>query len=178
MIDWQQLITAFLGVGIGGTIVGIISQHYSNKSLVRYNLVSDSQFKTFNELWKSLTDLKIKANDLWGHANDIILLSFVNSLKDASDALDANSLLLNDADYNNLKNILNKFGEYQIGKTKLIDIDKGKIKTEIKMGNWNGSMMIFDERLNQVSQNESLKKEYEKLLEDLKKKFQERMGIR
>lgn len=178
----MSLSEIIIGGIIGGGVVSIISavlQHYSNKKLNRFEVVNESQFKTFNELWKSLTDLKFKANNLWDNANDVTLLSFVNSLKDASDTLEANALILNEVDYNNLKNILNKFSDYQIGKTRLIDMDKGKIKAEIKtFTTLHGAMTISDDRLNQVFQNENSKKEYEKLLGELRIKFQDKMGIK
>ena len=67
----------------------------------------------------------------------------------------------------------------QYGKTRLIDMDKGKIKAERKEFTMrNGARAIYDERVSQISQNEDIKNEYESLLEELRKKFQGKMGIR
>lgn len=181
-IDWSQVINwiiSFISGGIGGAIVGAIFQHYSNKGLVKYNLVNESQFRAFSELWKSLTDLKSKADDLWENANDIKLLSFVLSLKEADKNLEANAIILNEEEYKSLRDIINKFSDYQFGKTRLIDMDKGKIKAERKEFTLtNGARGIYDERISQISQNEDIKNEYEKLLGELRIKFQDKMGIK
>ncbi len=179
-MNWTEIIIGgIIGGGLGGVIVGGIINHYSSKKLDKFHLISESQFKAFSELWKSLTELKNKANDLWDNANDVTLLSFINSLKETSDTLEANALILNEVDYNDLKNILAKFGEYRIGKTRLIDMDKGKIKAERKEFLLsNGAHAIYDERLSQLSQNEDIKNEYEKLLGELRIKFQDKMGIK
>ena len=58
-------------------------------------------------------------------------------------------------------------------------MDKGKIKAERKtFTTMHGANVIYDERLSQLSQNEDIKNEYESLLEELRKKFQDKMGIR
>lgn len=179
-MSWTEIIIGgIIGGGLGGVIVGGIINHYSNKKLDTFHLINESQFKAFSELWKSLTELKNKAKDLWENANDITLLSFVNSLKETDDTLEANALILNESDFNNLKNILTKFSEYRIGKTRLIDMDKGKIKAERKEFTLtNGARTIYDERMCQISQNEDIKNEYEKLLAELRIKFQDKIGIK
>ena len=172
---WQQIISWIISAGIGGSIVA----HYLNKKLAKYNLVGESQFKAFSELWKSLIDLKMKADELWEIANDKNLLNFVNSLKEADKVLAFNTLILNKKDYNSLKEILNKFSDYRIGKNRLIEMDKGKIKAEHRTGTLNsGAIYIYDERENQVYTNSNSKKEYERLIQDLKKNFQDKMGIK
>lgn len=178
-MSWTEIIIGILSGGLGGAVVSGIINHYSNKKLGKFNLISESQFKAFSELWKSLTELKNKADDLWDHANDVTQLGFVNSLKEASDSLEVNALILNELDYNNLKDILTKFSEYGIGKTRLIDMDKGKIKAEREYHTLsNGMKAISDERISQISQNEDIKNKYEKLLGELKIKFQDKMGIK
>jgi len=178
MIDWSQIIGWIISGGIGGAIVGTMFQHYSNKKLVKYNLVNESQFKAFSELWKSLIDLKRKADDLWIEANEKNLLNFVDSLKETDKVLEFNALILTEHDYNNLKEILKNFSEYRIGKNRLIDMDKGKIKVERRYGDIHGAITIYDERDNQIFQNENSKKRYESLIVDLRKKFQDKMGIK
>jgi hypothetical protein len=61
MTDWLQTIVS---AGIGGGIVVAVFEYYSNKRLAKYNIISECQFKTFSELWKSLTDLKLKADGI------------------------------------------------------------------------------------------------------------------
>lgn len=179
-MSWAEIIIGgIIGGGLGGVIVGGIINHYSNKKLAQFHLINESQFKAFSELWASLSKLKNKANDLWDNANDATLVSFVNSLRDTTGTLEANALVLNESDFNNLKDILTKFSEYRIGKIRLIDMDKGKIKSERKEFNLtNGIRAIYDGRLSQISQNEDLKNEYENLLGELRTKFQDKMGIK
>lgn len=171
-----------LGGIIGGGIVAVIStilQHQSSKKLNKFGIVNESQFRAFSELWKSLMDLKNKGDDLWNNVTGKNLLDFIQSLKEADRSLESNSIILNEEDYQNLKNILNKFSDYQVGKTRLADIDTGKIKAERKTGQLrSGAIYIYDERQDQVFQNESTKKEYELLLQDLRRKFQDKMEIK
>lgn len=179
MVDWLQLFFNILGIGIVGAIGEIILQNSLNKKLSRFNLINESQFKAFNELWKSLMDLKWKADNLWEIANDENLLDFVKSLKEADKTIELNALILNEQDYNNLKEILKIFSDYRIGKNRLIDMDKGKIKSEHRTGQLSsGAIYIYDERENQVYTNSNSKTKYETLIQDLKKKFQNEMGIK
>ncbi len=176
MIDLLQLIAWFIGAGIGGAIGGAIFQHYSNKRLAKYNLVNESQFKAFSELWKSLMNLKRKGNDLWTELNKRKLSEFVKYIAEAHISLQDNSLVLDKKEYANLKKILDQFWYYKVGKERLIDMDNKKIQH--KISSLSGSTLISDERQNQVLNNESIKKEYEGLLGDLREKFQKKMGIK
>ncbi|MBS3074544.1 hypothetical protein J4447_03770 [Candidatus Pacearchaeota archaeon] len=176
MIDWLQLIQGIIGAGIGGTIVGIISQHQSNKRLAIYNLVNESQFKAFSELWRSLMNLKRKGEDLWQEANERWLSEFVKYIEEAHISLQDNALILDKKEYEDLKKILDQFWHYRVGKERLIEMDNKKIQQKISY--LSGSIVISDERQNQVFSNESIKKEYEKLLDDLREKFQAKMGIK
>ena len=179
MIDWLQLLFNLIGIGIVGTIIGIILQHSLNKKISKFNLINESQFKAFNELWKSLMDLKRKADELWDIANDTNLLNFVDSIKETDKIIEFNGLILNEEDYNNLKEILNVFSEFKVGKNRLIEMDKGKIKTEHREGRLDsGAIYIYDERENQVYTNSNSKSKYEILIQNLKKKFQDKMGIK
>lgn len=176
MIDWLQFIVGIIGGGIGGTIVGAIFHHYSSKSLAKYNLINESQFKAFSELWKALMNLKRKGEDLWNEANEKELLEFVKYIEEAHKSLQDNSLILDKKDYEDLKKLLDQFWYYKVGKMRLIDMDDKKIQQKISY--LSGSILISDERRSQVLNNESIKKEYERLLEDLRQNFQKKMGIK
>lgn len=178
-MSWSEIIIGgIIGGGLGGAITGGIINHLSNKKLFKLNLINESQFKAFNELWKTLTDLKIEADELWEKTNDKNLLKFISSLKKAVYVVELNALILSKEDYDKLKKILEEFSDYRIGKTRLIDIDKGKIKDETIYGQTpSGARTIYNERMNQVFRNESSKRQYESLLEELRNKFRVRMGV-
>ena len=176
MTDWLQILGWIISGGISGTIVGIISQHYSNKKLVKYNLVNESQFKAFSELWKSLMNLKRRGQNLFIEANEKELSEFVKDIEEAHKSFQDNSLILEKEDYDSLKKILDQFWYYKVGKERLIDMDNKKIQQTISY--LSGAILILDERQNQVLNNESIKKEYERLLEDLRERFRKRMKIR
>ena len=176
MIDGLQVLGWIVSGGIAGTIVGIISQHYSDKKLARYNLINESQFRAFSELWKSLMNLKRKGDSLGDDVNEKDLSEFVKYIAEAHISLQDNSLILTKEDYANLKRILDKFWQYKIGKEKIIEMKDKKIQNKIFYVS--GAIAISNERWNQESSNDSIKKEYENLLDDLRESFQKKREIK
>ncbi len=106
-------------------------QHQQEIEQVRHELAilqsfSDryfgKQFELYSILWHSLYDLKSKADSLWSHADKSTLLPFVNQLKKTSDEIERSFLFLEDHHYTSLKNLIDEFTNYEIGKKRLISL--------------------------------------------------------
>jgi hypothetical protein len=89
---------------------------YRNFPPTQYDLL----FEQYSKLWASLYDLKISADKLWESASDRNLETFTRQLKNTKIQIEKAGLFIEDADYENLLQILNHFLEYEIGKEKLI----------------------------------------------------------
>ncbi|MBI3650850.1 MAG: hypothetical protein HY231_07345 [Acidobacteria bacterium] len=83
---------------------------------------SEKQFYFYNELWSALCDLKIKGDALWERANIQSAKRFSIQLKETKDQVTKSSLLIEDVDYIALKKVLEEFGEFDLGKAKLIQL--------------------------------------------------------
>ena len=130
----------------------------------RYNT---KQFELYNELWSSLIDLKISADELWDSATGKKLKDFSNKLYNAKVSIEKSSLLIENNHYNELIKIIKKFEEFEFGKGNLIKLRQLRNKTlsDIDKINSNNS---FDDI---IEQNRETKSNYDSLLGTLKKQF-------
>ena len=132
-----------------------------NKS--RFLQYSNQQFELYNSLWTILVDLKANADELWNEASDANLQKFAKKLKETKIATEKSRLFLEEKHYKELINLLNEFANYQIGKTKLIELrSKNKIANIDKQGLQNIYL---------IWQNGKIKKEYSKILEKISNSF-------
>lgn len=91
----------------------------SKTLFVRY---SEHQFKLYNELWKSLCDLKHVGEELWGHANSSTVKKFSKQLQMTKSIVEKSALLIEDLHYSELIRILDAFGDFEVGKLRLITL--------------------------------------------------------
>ena len=128
----------------------------------RYN---SKQFELYNDLWSSLIDLKISADELWESASGKKLKDFSTKLHGAKISIEKSSLLIENNHYDELMTIIKKFEEFEIGKKKLINL-KNKNIQEIDN--------IIQETYNIddiIQNNKNVKSNYDNLLDKLKKQF-------
>lgn len=83
---------------------------------------SSTQFELYTELWCRLQDLRFIADDLWEKATREKLFSFVGCLIETRQAVEKAALFLENEHYRELRNTLELFQEFQMGKKKLIEI--------------------------------------------------------
>lgn len=127
----------------------------------RYN---SKQFELYNDLWSSLIDLKISADELWESATGKKLKDFSNKLHNAKISIEKSSLLIENNHYDELMQVIKKFEEFEIGKKKLINLR-------------NQTISAIDETLSYsninytIEQNREVKTNYDGLLDELKLKF-------
>lgn len=131
-------------------------QIYSS-ALLRY---SGEQFKLYNNLWHSLSDLKKVGDKLWERADKQNLKEFSKQLRITSDEIEKNYLLLEQEHYNQLIELLTPLKEYQIGKTKLI-----------KLRQQNLINVSEDDIINLTQNNKIHKEHYELSLNNIRDDF-------
>jgi len=137
----------------------IVSEIKDTKN--RYN---SKQFELYNELWSSLIDLKMSANDLWASATGKKLKDFSTKLFNAKVSIEKSSLLIEDTHYNELIRIIRKFEEFRIGKKELITI-RNRTISDI-------DQLLRDTYIdNVIEQNREVKTSYDDLLDTLKLQF-------
>ena len=91
----------------------------SKSIFLRY---SEHQFNLYNELWKSLCDLKHIGEELWERAEIQKVKDFSKQLKTTKLTVEKSALLIEDKHYKDLIEILDNFGKFEFGKLKLISI--------------------------------------------------------
>ena len=83
---------------------------------------SEHQFKLYNDLWKSLCDLKHIVEELWERAEIQKLKDFSKQLKTTKLTVEKSALLIEDIHYKDLIKILDNFGRFKFGKMTLISL--------------------------------------------------------
>ena len=151
-------------------------EYYKNQielyklTLLRY---SEHQFNLYNKLWVSLAELKIAGDTLWDRVDKDSILDFGAKVKKAKESLLQNALLIEEEHEIKLNDLLEKFSNYEIGKYKLIELDK-KLKDynflELLPG-------ISDalERRSIVQENNDTKNAYDELLLVIKASFKKQL---
>ncbi|WP_059053644.1 hypothetical protein [Paenibacillus senegalimassiliensis] len=92
------------------------------KDKILFARYTEHQFKLYNDLYRSLYDLKIVADKLWEKAMEANLQDFSKQLSETTIILEKSILLIEDKHYERLSELLDKFSSYKIGKEKLIDL--------------------------------------------------------
>ncbi len=126
----------------------------------RKERLNSKQFELYNDLWSSLIDLKISADELWNSATIEKLNDFSRKLFNAKISIEKSSLLIEDEHYSELFDIIIKFENYQVGKEKLIDLRNKTNKTNLN-----------NEEIITYFKNISIKFEYDALIFTLRNKF-------
>jgi hypothetical protein len=126
---------------------------FSNQSQSISNaLFHETQFKIYNELWVSLTDLKINMDQLWENVSNQTFQSFVSSLRKAKDSIINSALLIDEDHYLEFMKLINYFENYQVGKEKLLNFRVNRLRYDIPNLNLNKIESIIED--NRVNKNE------------------------
>jgi len=89
---------------------------------------SEHQFNLYNELWKSLCDLKNISEELWARAEPTKLKDFSVQLRTTKITVEKSALLIEDTHYNNLVKLLERFERFQVGKLTLITLRNKQVQ--------------------------------------------------
>jgi len=128
---------------------------------------SDSQFGLYNELWRSLVDLKSSGDNLWEQVSSKKVKEFAIQVKETSDAIERSALLIEDDHYQKLKKILKQFEAFQFGKQRLVGL---RNKTA------HGQNIEENEIRYTIDNNRQRKEEFTELLNELRSHFKEQIS--
>lgn len=93
-----------------------------DKAERKHYLYSQSQFELYNSLWKQLVYTKRLADELWNDADPQKLPSFAEQIRQTKFVIEENMLLIEDAHYNSLIQLMTEFENFNVGKRKLVEI--------------------------------------------------------
>lgn len=127
---------------------------------------SEKQFHLYSDLWSSLCDLRIAAEELWDRASLANARKLAEQLKKTEEQVTRSSLLIEDRHYESLKKLMKEFGKFRIGKVYLIDLRS-------RRSNVDG---INDADIESAIQsNRVIKEQYSSLLAEIESSFKTQM---
>ena len=86
-----------------------------------FSLYFEGQFKLYNDLWVSLSELQDGVELLWSKANSRNLRNFITVLSKAKKQIRSSALLIEPDHYKEIMEVINNLECYRIGKEKLIN---------------------------------------------------------
>jgi len=184
-MNWDQafkLATSILAsVGSGAVIIFAMSSWlgkvWANRILeadkLKYqhalqvvNRYSETQFHLYNDLWSSLCDLRIAGDSLWEDANSQNARRFALQLQKTRDMVQKRSLLVEDEHYEALKRLMQEFGDFDLGKARLMELRRNHFPLED----------VPDHDVQRVIQQNHLKREaYSQLLTELEQSLKHQL---
>lgn len=99
-----------------------IKKNDLEKSKTLFLRYSEHQFTLYNELWKSLCDLRHIGEELWAQAEIQKVKDFSKQLKLTKLTVEKSALLIEDRHYKDLIQLLDNFGKFEFGKLTLISL--------------------------------------------------------
>ena len=130
------------------------------------NRFNSKQFELYNDLWSSLIDLKLSADELWDAATKTKLHDFSKKVHSASVSVEKSAILIDDRHYIKLRDILAEFEGFKFGKSELI-LKRLRNKTKTQLEN----IEFYNSIEENIQQNGRIKDNYDNLLDELKKQF-------
>ncbi|MFH0261371.1 hypothetical protein ACGRH2_13270 [Vibrio barjaei] len=91
------------------------------KERVAHQRYSDSQFKTYNEVWAVLCEVERVCENLWVKARPQDVRILARTIKEARQQLKSGALLFEESDYKLLNDLFDDFGNFQFGKHRLAE---------------------------------------------------------
>ncbi len=135
------------------------------KSKALFLRFSEHQFGIYNELWKSLCDLKFSGEELWESAETSKLKKYSQQLKVTRIAVEKSAILIESEHYKQLIEIFKHFENFQIGKLSLITIRNRTVHEIQDQGVDNYQIR------NLIQQNQEEKNKYNSLIEKILESF-------
>jgi hypothetical protein len=122
-------------------------QSESQKQNLMFSMYFQGQFKLYNDLWVSLSELQSGVDALWSEANTKNLKSFVAAVRSAKKQIRDSALLIEPEHYNDIMNAIKAFEQYRYGKEELIFARKDLATVD----NWEIREIINQNRENRES---------------------------
>ncbi len=92
----------------------------AQKHQLIFSLYFEGQFKLYNDLWLSLSELQEKVDELWEEASKKNLISFMKSVQKAKRQIMNSALLIEKNHYEQILEHLRTLEDYKLGKEQLI----------------------------------------------------------
>lgn len=92
----------------------------SQKQNLMFSMYFEGQFKLYNDLWISLSELQNGVDALWTEASPKNLKLFVSIIKKAKKQIRHSALLIEPQHYDDIMNAIDELEEYRSGKEELI----------------------------------------------------------
>jgi len=92
----------------------------SQKQNLMFSMYFEGQFKLYNDLWISLSELQSAVDALWAEASPRNLKSFVSIIKKAKKQIRHSALLIEPRHYDDIMDAIEKLEDYHAGKEQLI----------------------------------------------------------
>jgi len=127
---------------------------------------SENQFRLYNELWRSLCDLKAAGDSLWERVDIPSVKKFAKQLADTKREIRRNSLLIERQHYTRLQDLIEQFDKFKFGKTQLADLRKHSRTERDQPSSFNE----YDIQ-NTIEHNREAKERYSELLDELEDFF-------
>ncbi len=99
-------------------------QSESEKQNLMFSLYFEGQFKLYNNLWVSLSELQNGVEMLWAEANSKNLKNFISVLNKAKKQIRSSALLIESNHYREIMEVIESLENYKVGKERLIDARK------------------------------------------------------
>ena len=96
-------------------------QSESEKQNLMFSLYFEGQFKLYNDLWVSLSELQNGVELLWSEANLRNLKNFISVLSKAKKQIRNSALLIEPQHYREIMRAIDGLESYHVGKEKLIN---------------------------------------------------------
>jgi len=121
----------------------------------------DLQFEIYRSVWQSLYTLKEAGDRLWERAAKENIANFAALLRQARALTGINAVLFDQDDYEALMQLLDRFGAFEAGKARLVEIRSEQDER----------MIVPEQAQRQIRRNGQLKTDYEVLLDGVRRSF-------
>lgn len=144
--------------------IGTVCIAYKGLGTWKREYIGKKQIELYSDLWNSLYDLKLIADELWEKANKTNVNKFYKQLKITRSTVEKNFILLEDSHYSSLINTIDKFEQFNNGKYKLI--------------NSKNQTYIDEETIqNIINQNSNTRKQYVVQVDCVKKIIRKKINV-
>ena len=149
---------------------GDIPRHTSNLRLPNGSPFTNAQFDTYRGIWVAIQRLRQAGDALWNQCTQENLDAFILALRLAKTKVDDVSIFFEQNDYDELKELLQHFANFSIGKEQLITM------RTVKEGADSMSPSVLKDMQIQILQNKQELKSYTELLDRMRRTYHDRIS--
>jgi len=137
---------------------------------VRQSLFWKERLEAYSKTWRALQVVRVAGDALWESASPENILTFANALQFAKIRVNDDAIFFENGDYHELLNLLKIFGNFYVGKQRLI-----RIRTRADLDRARSSPPIRRMQ-RQINENRETKVKYESLLDQIMESFRVRLS--